>query len=60
MSIKKQFIAGAVCPACKKTDVIQRWIFSDKKEKKLYCTACDYCESITEKNNDQKTTFFRN
>lgn len=46
---KKQFIAGAVCPACKSIDTVLLHSYpDDAKSEMLECVACGYQETRPE------------
>ncbi|HVV68677.1 MAG TPA: YheV family putative zinc ribbon protein [Gammaproteobacteria bacterium] len=49
--VKKHFIAGAICPQCKKFDTIQ-WIY--QAEEHIECVACGYSEKKPELNQNQQ------
>lgn len=42
MSVKKRFIAGAICPKCNKLDSILLCITDDDEH--IQCVHCDYYE----------------
>lgn len=44
MSVKKRFIAGAICPRCEKQDVIM--VFKDDETQIRECVACDFSDDI--------------
>jgi len=52
MTIKKRFIAGAVCPKCQAMDSIR--VYRIESVEVQECIHCDYTEQQTHKNN-QKT-----
>lgn len=42
--IKKQFIAGAVCPACKQVDKIRAWKEGDVNKQE--CVSCGFADEL--------------
>ncbi len=44
MSIKKRFIAGAVCPACSEPDKLMMWSIDDVPHRE--CVACGYADTL--------------
>lgn len=42
--IKKQFIAGAICPACKKMDTVRTWNAGGVD--KMECVSCQFRDEI--------------
>lgn len=45
-TIKKRFIAGAVCPACSEGDKIQMWDVDGVPHRE--CVACGYADTLNE------------
>lgn len=43
---KKQFIAGASCPACERTDSVRMWFVDDVPHRE--CVACGYNDKLDE------------
>lgn len=43
---KKQFIAGAVCPACEKMDTVRMWSVDGVPHRE--CVACGYADILNE------------
>jgi hypothetical protein len=41
---KKQFISGAVCPACNEVDKIQMWYVDGQPHRE--CAACGYADKL--------------
>lgn len=41
---KKQFIAGAVCPACEKMDTIKMWTVDEVPHRE--CVACGFADTL--------------
>ncbi|MGF1681008.1 YheV family putative zinc ribbon protein [Photobacterium minamisatsumaniensis] len=39
---KKRFIAGAICPSCKKQDTLRWWQENDVE--RVECVACDHTD----------------
>lgn len=46
MVVKKQFIAGAICPACGAQDTIAQLIENDHKQ--IECVSCGHQEKMSE------------
>jgi uncharacterized metal-binding protein (TIGR02443 family) len=44
--IKKRFVAGAVCPKCKKMDTLM--LYFENNVEKMQCVSCNYSQSQTE------------
>lgn len=44
MSVKKQFIAGAVCPACSAMDTIRMWDEDGTPHRD--CVACGFADTL--------------
>lgn len=44
--LKKRFIAGATCPACKQLDTLM--LYFENNVEKIACINCDYKESQTD------------
>ena len=44
MTIKKRFIAGAVCPACEALDTILMWSVDDVPHRE--CVTCGYADTL--------------
>ncbi len=51
MALKKQFIAGAICPACGAQDTIAQVIDSERKQ--FECVSCGYRETMSEQATEQ-------
>lgn len=47
--IKKQFIAGAICPACSAMDTIKMWTLDDTPHRE--CVACGFSDTLDAQGN---------
>lgn len=43
---KKQFIAGAVCPACEKMDTIRMWLVEGTPYRE--CVVCQFADTLNQ------------
>lgn len=48
-AIKKQFIAGAVCPACESMDTIRMW--TQEGEQYRECVECGFADKLNAQGN---------